>query len=218
MSYSTETFLLQTGLKSLGFDPGPLDGYRGSKTANALSAYLDGQKKPLTTSSIKKLKAPHFSTASRTAFFGKAGKIAMATFTPPFPMVFSWDNKPVGVISCHKLIAPAMEEALKEIFNTYGLAWIHKHGLHLYAGCFNYRNGRGSRSLSDHAFAAAFDFNPDANGNSTTWKPGTKGANGTFQMPKEAVAIFEKYGFKVGFKRSNGTRRDMMHVAFINRA
>jgi lysozyme family protein len=39
MKYN-DTFLLQTGLKSLGFDPGPIDGVRGPKTEAARAKWL----------------------------------------------------------------------------------------------------------------------------------------------------------------------------------
>ncbi|MGB1260879.1 MAG: M15 family metallopeptidase [Akkermansiaceae bacterium] len=219
MKYSHETYCLQIGLKTLGFDPGAADGLRGRKTNDALaasSAARFGSKSEASKADGSRPPRPKPTTSDKTRLFGKAGSPSMAYFEPPFPMVFSWNGKKVGKIGCHKLIAAPLEAALKE-FAAKGETWIKKHGLHLYAGCFNYRRSRGGRSLSDHAWAIAIDLNPDANGNHQTWKPGTKGSNGTYQMPKTAVMIFKRHGFQVGFRRSDGGRRDMMHIAYVNR-
>lgn len=218
MTYSHETFLIQTGLEKLGFSPGAIDGLRGRKTNFAFAQFVASKQKKQLLEKVSKLQAPSPTTAAKRRVFGTEGKIEIATFTPPYAMEFSWDGRTVGKIGCHKLIKTPLENALKELLNTFGYEWIVEHGLHLYAGCFNYRRSRGGRSLSDHAWAIAIDLNPDANGLSTTWNDGKSASNGTKQMPKAAVEIFRKHGFQVGFPRSNGTRRDMMHVAYVNRA
>lgn len=220
MKYSHETYCLQIGLKTLGFDPGVADGLRGKKTNKALSASASarfGSKSEAIKADGSRPPRPKPTTYDKTRIFGKAGVPPMAYFEPPYSMVFSWNGKKVNNIGCHKLIAAPLEAALKEIGKK-GKAWIEKYGLDLYAGCFNNRRARGGRSLSDHAWAIAIDLNPDANQNSQTWKPGSKGSNGTYQMPKEVVNIFQRHGFKVGFKTSNGHRRDMMHIAYVNRS
>jgi GH24 family phage-related lysozyme (muramidase) len=40
MKFDAETYLLQAGAKSLGFDPGPLDGKRGKATETAIAAFV----------------------------------------------------------------------------------------------------------------------------------------------------------------------------------
>ena len=219
MSYSHAIYCQQIGLKTLGFDPGPADGLDGRKTRNALAesaAARFGSKSEAAKSDGNRPPRPKSTTADKTRIFGKAGSPPMTTFTPPYPMEFSWGGS-VSKIGCHKLITEPLKAALEEIGNK-GAPWIKKHGLNLYAGCFNDRSTRGGRTKSDHAWAIAIDLNPDANGNHQTWKPGTRGPNGTLQMPKEAVRIFKRHGFQVGFQQSSGTRRDMMHVAYVDRA
>ncbi len=218
MKYSHAIYLQQIGLKTLGFDPGVADGLDGRKTqaafiksrdarfgSPAIAQQDDGSRPP----------RPKPTTAEKTKIFGRAGKPPMETFKPPYPMEFTWGGA-VATIGCHKLIAEPLKAALTEIADK-GPVWIRRYGLNLYAGCFNDRSVRGGRSKSDHAWAIAVDINPDANGNHQTWKPGTKGANGTYQMPKEAIKIFQRHGFQVGFRQPNGTRRDMMHIAYVNR-
>ena len=218
-TYSHETYCLQVGLKKLGFDPGGLDGLRGKKTDAAL--LRSKVAKFGSTSDVAQIEGkgpprPKPTTSAKTKLFGKAGAIHLTKFKPPYDMVFSWNGEKVSNIGCHAMIAAPLEAALKEVAAK-GEAYIKKHGLHLYAGCFNYRKGRGSKYLSDHAWAIAVDINPEANGNHQTWRPNSKGSNGTYQMPKAVVAIFKKYGFQVGFKRGDGSRRDMMHIAYVNR-
>lgn len=45
MKYDAETYLMQVGLKSLGFDPGNLDGERGNATEKALAAFTASEAK-----------------------------------------------------------------------------------------------------------------------------------------------------------------------------
>ena len=218
MSYSHAIYCQQIGLKTLGFKPGPADGLDGPRTQKALdesAAARFGSKTEAKKSDGSQPPRPKPTTSDKTRIFGKAGSPAMSTFAPPYPMTFSWGGN-VSKIGCHNMIAAPLQAALGEIAEK-GEAWIKRYGLDLYSGCFNYRRARGGRSLSDHAWAIAIDINPDANKNQQTWSPGTKGPNGTFQMPKEAVRIFQKHGFQVGFRRSNGTRRDMMHIAYVDR-
>jgi peptidoglycan hydrolase-like protein with peptidoglycan-binding domain len=212
MKYSNLIYLIQRGLIADGFSPGKADGLRGAKTSAAYAAFLRSKEE------IKPAgpKAPSAITAAKNAAFGEAGSPPMEMFRPPYPMEFSWNGSPVSKIGCHKVIAGPLKAALLDIAAR-GPKWIKEHGLNLYAGCFNNRSVRGGSTPSDHAWAVAIDINPDANGNHTTWEPGKLASNGTKQMPEAAVKIFRKHGFQVGFQRSNGTRRDMMHVAYINR-
>lgn len=217
MPYNHAIYAMQIGLKTLGFDPGPADGIDGPKTAKALTDSATarfGSKREAIKADGSRPPRPKPTTADKTRLFGKAGSPPMTLFAPPYPMLY--DGKPVSKIGCHKLIADPLKSALGEIAAK-GKEWIEKYGLNIYAGCFNYRKSRGGQTLSDHAWAIAIDLNPDANGNQTTWNPGAKASNGTCQMPKEAVRIFQKHGFQVGFKRSDGTRRDMMHIAYVGR-
>lgn len=43
MNFDTKTYLAQVGAKSLGFDPGPLDGMEGPKTQAAITAFEAAQ-------------------------------------------------------------------------------------------------------------------------------------------------------------------------------
>ena len=226
--YDHETYLTQVGLKKLGFNPGALDGLPGKNTRKAFAA--SEKARFGSTANVKKAVAlggyaprPKPTFAAKTKAFGhhgvKGGRSpAMSYFPPPFPMTFSWGGK-VTKIGCNKVVALPFQNAMKEILKTYGLTWIKKHGLDNYAGCYNPRKGRGSGAWSDHAWAVAFDFAPNRKGNGLhhRWTAAVQGKDGV-AMPQKAVTIFRKHGFQVGFSTGTSTRRDMMHVAYINRA
>jgi len=127
-----------------------------------------------------------------------------------------YDGQQISRIGCHKLIEAPLLNALKEILDTKGLAWIKEHRLDQYAGCYNPRNSRGGSSKSDHSWAIAIDLDAANNGNHTLWASGNQEKDGWATMPDHAVSVFRRHGFQVGFKK-NGLRRDMMHISYINR-
>ena len=226
MSYNHGIYVLQIGLKTLGFDPGTSDGLDGRKTQAALAksalSRFGSPAKAISGSVNGYPPRPEASAVSKAKVFGPAGVKggkgpSMDLFPPPYPMEFSWGG-PVSKMGCHKMVALPIKNALNEIKDTFGLAWIRKHDLDEYAGCYSPRKSRGGNSISDHSWAIAFDFadRRKGNGNKEQWRANVEGRNGV-AMPNEAVAIFRKHGFQVGFQVSSGVRRDMMHVAYVNR-
>ena len=222
MKYSHAIYCQQMGLKTLGFDPGPADGLDGKKTRAALkkseqarfAASGGGGKK---AGGGPPRPAPNYQ--SKVRVFGSPGReAALKRVTLPWKMKIAWGGGYRTTLRMHKLVANLMISALTEIRDKHGMDYVRKYGLDLFGGDYVNRTARGSsRSKSDHAWGIALDLNPVANGNHHTWKPGAKASNGTYEMPRAAVKIFQKYGFQVGFKRSNGTRRDMMHIAYVSR-
>lgn len=226
MAFSYKVKLQQHALHDLGFDAGPIDGYSGAKTRAAYNAYVAsqtnkasvGSKAPTTASGAVKPPSPW----GKIKTFGPHG--IKGGFTPPTKKVtVPWEmylykdgGRVVKTISCHKLIAPALEAFMKELYAILGEEGIRKYGFHLWYGCYAPRKSRGGSSMSDHAWAIANDWNADANGNHTTWVPNKKASNGTYQFSKAIVNLAKKHGFTVGFK-SGSSRRDMMHFAYVNR-
>ena len=149
--------------------------------------------------------------------FGQPGnESSLKNVTLPYPMKIAWEaSSSRSSLKMHKLIADQMVSALSEIKGL-GMDFVKKYGLDLFGGDYNVRSVRGGTQMSDHAWGIAIDLNPSVNGNHTLWTPGKSGANGTGHMPTEAVSIFQKYGFQVGFKTGAG-RRDMMHISYVNR-
>lgn len=216
MKYDHKIYLQQLGLKALDLYHGNIDGLDGPKTkaawslsVKAVKPSLDDVKRAFKESPRKGV-APSY--RDREKFFGPVGEKGGHTppltfFPPPYPMEFSWGGK-VKRLGVHSLIAGPLQAALGEIASL-GKEFIKKYGLDKYAGCYNPRKSRGGSGMSDHAWAAAIDLNPAENGNRTLWP-----AKAT--MPIEAIEIFRKHGFQVGFKKGPD-RRDMMHIAFIKR-
>ena len=149
--------------------------------------------------------------------FGPPGNAsALKNVTLPYPMKIAWEaSSSRSTLKMHNLIADQMVAALSEIKGL-GMDFVKNYGLDLFGGDYNVRSVRGGTQMSDHSWGIAIDLNPSVNGNHTVWRPGTQGANGTGHMPPEAVAIFQKYGFQVGFKKGSG-RRDMMHISYVDR-
>jgi len=222
--YNHGVYLKQVGLKDLGFNPGPLDGLDGPKTAKAYQASLklrfgSSRAKDALRGYPPKPKPKYHSKVSVFGSPGKKGGYSppMAYFKPPYPMVFSWGGK-VTKIGCHKLVAKPFKNAMEELLDIFGYQWLQDRGLTSYAGCYNPRKSRGSNAISDHAWAIAFDFAPNREGNGLRdrWRARYEGSNGV-AMPLAAVKVFQKHGFQVGFSVRSGVRRDMMHISYVDR-
>lgn len=219
MSYSHAIYCQQIGLKTLGFDPGPADGLDGPKTRRALKESEKARFGETSKSSLITVPRPAPTYRDKAKIFGPHGReSALERVKLPWSMRIAWGGGVRTTLRLHKLIAGTMIEALSEILEKKGIQWIKAHGLDLFGGDYVNRPSRTGRSISDHAFGIALDLNPEANGLWQRWEPGKKADNGTKQMPREAVRIFQRYGFQVGFRRNDGSRRDMMHIAYVNRS
>jgi hypothetical protein len=97
----------------------------------------------------------------------------------------------LGSVTCHKVMIPQLEAALKEIQSA-GLAGLVKPGQ--YGGCYVPRFvGRDRhRAISMHAWGLAVDINVAENPQGQTPK-----------MDRRIVAIFERWGFRWGGRWSN---------------
>jgi hypothetical protein len=135
----------------------------------------------------------------------QTGKGYLTTIDTPFPFRLAWDKKTIVTkISCHKLIAKQLKDALTEILQVYGLTKIKQLGIDLYGGCFNFRKMRGGSDWSRHSWAIAIDLDPERNQLEET------SATARFARPeyKAMIDIFYKYGF-VGLGREKNY--DWMH-------
>lgn len=134
-------------------------------------------------------------TQQLIAKYGKPtqdGKAYLVSIALPFPMRLAWDkNTKVTKMRCHKLIAQKLSNALLEILQVYGLPKIQELGIDLFGGCFNYRAMRGGSDWSRHAWAVAFDLDPERNQLHETSK------TARFARPeyKPMIDIFYKHGF-----------------------
>lgn len=124
--------------------------------------------------------------------YGQPGTTNLIQMPLPFPMRIAWDtNTTVNRIQVHKLVAPKLEEALKEILSVYGLPEIQKLGIDLFGGCYNYRKMRGGSDWSRHAWGIAIDLDPAHN----PLKASSKTAQFAKPAYKNMIDIFYKHGF-----------------------
>lgn len=114
----------------------------------------------------------------------------------PAPLPLSGTKAIVTQITAHKLVAPIIIAALKDIYDA-GL-W---DDLHCYGGGFNWRPQRGSHKPSLHSWGLAWDFDPENNA------LGTRG-----HMNPLIVEHFKRHGFFWGGDFHG--RPDPMHVQF----
>ena len=160
---------------------------------------------------------PHEVTAELEAFYGAFelgadGKPTAAwesnnltTFLAPYPLTLSWDlSKVAKRVKCHKNVATSLESILAAILAHYGsLDEVKKARMHLYGGCYEFRNIGGSHKLSLHSYGVAIDLDPQ---NNPRGKPYQEGAG---MMPHAVIDIFKAEGWKWG--GSFSTTPDCMH-------
>lgn len=156
---------------------------------------------------------PEPDEASMIAYYGQPGdESQLVPFKMPYEMCLAWDRgHKMTWHRCHRRMKAPLEAALADVLKHFGPEGIDRHGLNLYAGCYNHRPVRGGTTTSKHAWGAAIDLNPDANGNSTPWHPDRIGQPGYATMPLAAVEIFEAHGFKHG---GRAWGRDAMHFQY----
>ena len=129
----------------------------------------------------------------------------LTTFIAPYPLTLSWDlTKTATRVTCHKVVAGSLKTILQNILAHYGsLAEVRKARMHLYGGCYDFRNIAGSDTLSLHSYGAAIDLDPKNNGRGIEYQ------DGIGMMPRAVVDIFEAQGWKWGGNFS--TTPDCMH-------
>lgn len=130
------------------------DGIIGPRTLQAIRNKLGIKRTPLWPTQAEVRKG--------TSIFGRPGcEGDLIPLIPPYPLYF--EGKPVRSIRVHRLVAKHVQQALQEVLAHYGLQEIHRLGLDLYGGSYNYRTTGSGSALSMHAWGIALDFSPAAN-------------------------------------------------------
>lgn len=147
---------------------------------------------------------PHDDTNSKIAFFGKPGE-NLVPITPPFQMYY--DGHPIKSITVNKKIATALLLVFNEILDKCGhdQKKVDATGASNFGGCYNNRPIRGSTNLSNHAFGAAIDIDPEHN---------PLGAK-VGKMPALVITAFKNQGALWGGDYKG--RKDWMHFEFVSR-
>ena len=84
----------------------------------------------------------------------------------PWPLVTSWDGRPVRAIRIHRECAKSLEAVLDAVWTASGKdeKVIEEWGMHLYGGGYEFRPMKGGDRLSMHSWGCAVDFDPARNG------------------------------------------------------
>ena len=174
------------------------DGIMGPRTVEALMAALGIEERPVWPTQAQ--------VRSGGSCFGFPGREEnLVSVVPAYQLFF--EGKPVRSIRVHRVVAPHVEAALREVLECYGLERIRELGLDQYGGSYNFRKSTGASSLSMHAWGVALDFAPATNAYSRRAPEATLSR-------AECVAwweIWERHGaVSLGRERNF----DWMHVQF----
>ena len=158
--------------KSLGIDPGEIDGYWGPVTDYAYTAVkhhfqhdaLPTRWRDLTPSTANPNGWPDEKPQSELIrFYGAVGK-NQVLIDLPYEHRLSWDlRQKTTRMTCHKKVASSIERVLDKVLEHYGEDGIRELRLDVFGGCFNKRRKRGGTSWSTHAWGIALDYDPDNN-------------------------------------------------------
>lgn len=99
-------------------------------------------------------------------FFGEPGSPACTSgrVQLPYPMLIAWDtDAKITKFQCHAKVADALTRVFTETLKHYGAGDVHKFGLDLFGGCYNFRKMRGGSSWSMHSWGIAVDLDPTNN-------------------------------------------------------
>lgn len=139
--------------KRIGTEP---DGFWGPRSIAACQRHLR-----------RMMPCPHpFPAASQAALrktYGAPGDESALILLEVADLGVRFEGRPVRAIRCHRLVAASLRRALEAVRRV--APWL----LERYAGAFCHRNIRGGTTPSLHAWGAAIDLDPSANGNTTHW-------------------------------------------------
>lgn len=110
----------------------------------------------------------------------------------PYPMRLAWDTTvSIKRMSCHKDVADNFIAVFDDLLEYYGYDEIHRLGIDLYGGCFNYRKMRGGSSWSKHSWGIAIDLDPARN----LLKETSRTARFARPEYQPMIDIFYRHGF-----------------------
>jgi peptidoglycan hydrolase-like protein with peptidoglycan-binding domain len=154
---------IQLIFKDLGFYNGTIDGRVGPETRFATEQWQNRQRQTHLPARPATVNNRWPTRNQREAFYGQPGT-GHTLLNIPYPMRIAWDTKQtVNRVTVHSKCADSLDRILKEILQVYGYDEIRKLGIDLFGGIYNNRPVRGGSALSDHAYAAAIDLDPERN-------------------------------------------------------
>ena len=169
----------QLVLKHAGYAPGPIDGYVGPNTSDALRLWLfkavTGKDEKIAQDVLPGYQPPATSfpkQADCTKFYGSPGSKALLSelkmFDLPLPMRIDWNlAQRTSRVQLHSKCGQSAIAATKAVIAHYGETQWRKLGLDRNAGTYNHRKMRGGTSWSMHAYGCAWDIYAAPNGLTT---------------------------------------------------
>jgi hypothetical protein len=164
-------------LQAQGFPVGPIDGWAGRLTNDALTAWhtkretgkdwiIDRVPGPDHSPTPVQHRWPQQAAATMRAFYGQeGGPDAWAGIVSlPFPFPLAWQlGTRVSTVRCHQRLAGPFTSIWAAAARHYGEAEFRRLRLDLFGGVFNHRTMRGGTALSTHSWGAAWDVDPERN-------------------------------------------------------
>ncbi len=206
--------------QSDGIDAGPIDGFDGPQTRQAIAVYearLRGDSEPETWRDAAEKNAPLAGppvTATNwprqkdcLTHFGEPGK-NQTRLKFPYPMRLAWNKKTiVRSTLCHEKVHDAAQRIFDRVLAHYGEEQIRELGLDLFGGCLNVRKMRGGSAWSMHSWGITFDFDPERN--QLRW------GRDRAEMAKTAYAKwFDLWEEEGAVSLGRARNYDWMHVQF----
>lgn len=169
----------QAALASLGHSPGPVDGYIGDLTREAIAQWLYARENGGARQSVPRIPArAYMGSVAASALplqrdvptvYGQAGtpqlEQNLTTLEFPFAFRIDWNlQQTTNRIRVHRRVSDNLYSALIGVHDHYGEDRWRALGLDRYAGAYNPRKMRGSDRWSMHAYGIAIDFFAEPNG------------------------------------------------------
>ena len=171
---------MQKKLAAAGFYKGEIDGFWGGMSISACKKYL-------TSLMPNPYPWPNSDRASLEAFYGKPGDESnLVQFDFPYPTFY--DGKRVTKGRCHFKVKDSLLRILKNIGELHGGKRDIMEEAEDYGGIYNFRDKRGSSSLSLHSWGIAIDQDADDNTFRDHWPMQA-------DMPLEIMECFAREGW-----------------------
>lgn len=130
---------------------------------------------------------PRSDQNSLSKFYGQPGDESNLVVVD-FPFQTFYEGKVVRKFRCHKKVADSLLRILTNINSKYGKNRQIMEEAEDFGGVYNFRNKRGSTSLSVHAWGAAIDLDADDNTFRDSWPVKA-------DMPLEIMEEFAREGW-----------------------
>lgn len=163
----------QACLNQLSYEAGPIDGWVGVNTREALAAF-HYQRIHRRVEIVDRTPGKEYSASDLpgqrevAAFYGRPDQEVpnrLTTIELPFNLRLDWNLRVrTNKMRVHEKCAPSLLEAMIAVRAEYPGDQMRDLGLDRYAGGYNKRRMRGGRNWSMHAYGCAVDFYAQPNG------------------------------------------------------